>query len=159
MKPNETYVCRHNIVTNTLVLEAGGVYKADTFSSVIDSETAEVVHLPLHIARNPSWYFAQAGFGQNAAPPVVTQAEYAAAIVRGNEGMTANELYDVMMRENFAPYGGKVIPYNGFTTLLSQDHGIEMHKDGTLVKGIKHGTKNCTYHVKRTTKRTDGWAS
>lgn len=171
MTPNANYVCRFDLrLTNCddvhVDIVRGRTYLSFGFDGgqcrVADSETGEVLKLPLHVARNPSWYFSKVGFGQNAAAPTVTQAEYIAALVRGNEGLDAGELYRTAQAEQFAPMGGKPIPYNGFTTLLAKDTGIEMRKDGVAVQGTKgsrgHVT-GCTYHVKAKVKRTDGWAA
>lgn len=167
MTPNETYVSRFDLrLTDDdgvcMDTARGRSYLATAFQTIVCAETGEVMKLPLHVARNPLWYFARAGFGQHAAQAPVTQAEYVAALVRGNEGLDAGELYKVAQAEMFAPMGGKPIPYNGFTTLLAKDTGIEMRQDGVPVvgtaatRGKVHG---CTYHVKAKVRRTDGWAA
>lgn len=167
MTPNTTYVSRFDLrLTDDdgvcMDTARGRTYLATAFQTIVDPETGEVMKLPLHVARNPSWYFAKAGFGQNNAQEPVTQAEYIAAVVRGNEGLDAGELYKVLQAEQFAPLGGKPMTYNVFTSYLAKDTGIEMRKDGVVVKGTKetrgqlHG---CTYHVKGKARRADGWAA
>lgn len=166
MTPNASYVPRHNFHSLNaddvaVDLVQGREYKAMAFSTLVDPETGEVVNLPLHMARNPNWYFTKVG-EFNPKRPEVSQAEYVTAVVRGNEGLDAGELYKVMLGEAFAPYGGRPIPYNGFTTLLAKDPGIEMRQDGQVVSGTaatRGKVHGCTYHVKVKARRVDGWAA
>lgn len=169
MTPNASYVCRYDLrLTNcddvAVDIVRGRTYLSFGFSGgqcrVGDSVTGEVLKLPLHVARNPEWYFSKVGFGQNNAKPQVSQAEYVGALVKGNEGLDAGELYRTAQAEQFAPMGGKPIPYNGFTTILAKLTFVEMRKDGVTIEGTKetrgHVT-GCTYHVKRAAaKNRDG---
>lgn len=172
MTPNASYVCRYTLrLTNCddvrVELEARRTYHARAFDLLIDSETGEVMKLPIHVARNPTWYFEKVG-EFNPRKPELTQAEYVAAIVRGNPGLDAGALYDVMKGEGFAPYAAsrpptaqREIPYSGFSTLLSKDPGIEQRLDGVPVKGTaaeRGRVHGCTYHVKVKVRATDGWA-
>ena len=167
MTPNTTYVSRFDLrLTDDdgvcMDTSRGREYLASAFQSIVDAETGEVMKLPLHVARNPPWYFAVKGFGQHAAQAPVTQAQYIAAVVRGNEGLDAGELYKVLQAEMFAPMGGKAMTYNVFTSYLAKDTGLEMRKDGVPVVGTaatRGHLSGCTYHVKTKAKRADGWAA
>ncbi len=162
MTPNETYVCYRAISTTDsddvpTRLEHGRAYKATAFAALADTVTGEVINLPLHVARNPSWYFTKQG-EFNPRRPELTQSEYIAELVRGNEGLDAGELFKLAQGEAFGPCSP--IPYNGFTTLLSKDSRIIMRKDGVLVKGTKASrghVSGCTYHwVASPIKNRDG---
>ena len=117
---------------------------AVSFDHVVDGETGEVFRLPLLQARNPRWYFKLKAFGEKPLEDEeVTLKIMAMECVRAGEGLMLTELYDMAIdscpRREFS--------VNSFSSALSEDHRIEMRKDGVKVEKLKHNLKYCTYHV------------
>ncbi len=162
MKPNATYIARVTFRTvnqndQEVTFEAGVVHFAEKFDRLICEPTGEVIDVPLHVARNPSWYFHRVGdMGHPSIGPKVTHEEYVRELVRGNEGLLGSCYFELANLEGWLPCE-RLARNNSFTATLSK-LGFEMHRDGQVVQGIKHGERDCTYHVKNV-KRADGWAA
>jgi len=149
MKTNETYTARGTIRTvngddQAIDLERGARYVAESFDQIVNVATGEVIKLPLHIARHPDWYF---NHGMATSPPKVTHEEYIRELVRGTEGLLGNCYWDMGLMEGWFPCENPVASNASFTATLSK-LGFVMRKDGEVVKGIKHGARDCTYHTK-----------
>lgn len=161
MTPNAHYVARKTFRTldqndQEVTIEAGVIHRAMSFDALVCESTGEVIRLPLHIARHPSWYFHKVGdMGHPAIGPKVTHEEYVRELVRGNEGLTSNCYWELGILEGWLPCERACATNASFTATLSK-LGFEMRRDGEVVKGIKHGARDCTYHVKVVKKNLDG---
>lgn len=159
MTPNASYEALATIKTvnaddQLVELERGRTYLAVKFDVLLDPETGEVLRLPLHMARNPAWYFHEVGtMRQHRAR--VTHEDYVRELVRGTPGLLGSCYYDMGLMEGWFPCENLVASNASFTATLSR-LGFEMRRDGEVVKGIKHGAKDCTYHVKSAKKNVDG---
>lgn len=157
MKTNETYTARATFTTidqddQQVTFQAGYEYKAGSFDSLIDAVTGEVVKLPLHIARNPDWYFNQVGVFNPGATPKVSQSEYARELVRGTEGLDFRCLWDIGTLEGWLPCQTPPKDEHVFSACLSTHDKIEVRLDGLPVKGTRRERgqlKGYTYHAKR----------
>ncbi len=164
MKTNASYIARRTFTTinaddGEVTFEAGVLHAATAFDTLINAVTGEVVKVPLHVARNPSWYFHMMGdMGHPSIGPQVTHDEYVREMVRGNEGLTSQCYWQLGGMEGWFPCQNSMASNASFTATLSK-LGFEMRRDGQVVKGIKHGARDCTYHVKRNVKQVDGWAA
>jgi len=165
MKTNSSYIARRTFTTinsddGEVTFEAGVLHAVTGFDTLINAVTGEVVKVPLHVARNPSWYFHMMGdMGHPSIGPQVTHDDYIREMVRGNEGLTSQCYWQLGNMEGWYPCQNSMASNASFTATLSK-LGFEMHDpSGKVVTGIKHGAKNCTYHVKRNVKRVDGWAA
>lgn len=161
MKPNNTYFARTPFQTidqndATIAFEAGKWLIAQSFDTLVDPNTGEVFRLPLHIARNPEWYFHRVGdMGLHVVGPKVSQAEFTRELVRGNEGLDTDCLWKLGNLEgwlacNTAP------TYGGFTSCLSNHEFLEPHLNGEPVKRTKKERGHLvgyTWHSKRSTKK------
>ncbi len=158
MTPNATYAAYASIRTvnaedEVINLEAG-LYHAETFDRVVCVATGEVITLPLHIARNPDWYFHKMGTLLNHRPRV-SHEDYVRELVRGAPGLLGSCYWEIGVMEGWFPCERACATNASFTATLSK-LGFEMRKDGEVVKGIKHGAKDCTYHIKAVKKNLDG---
>ena len=165
MKPNETYLARKSFQTinsddGEAVFEPNVPYAAKSFDELVNTATGEVVKVPLHVARNPGWYFHQVGdMGHPSIGPKVSHEEYVREVVRGNEGLTSQCYWQLGCMEGWFPCENQVATNASFTATLSK-LGFEMRNPaGEVVKGVKHGARDCTYHVKKNVMRADGWAA
>lgn len=160
MKTNETYLARKSFRTvdqndEPIELPAGELLLATSFDTLVSNVTGEVFRMPLHVARNPSWYFHRVGdMGHPSVGPKVTHEEYVREVVRGNEGLDSDSYWQLCSLEDFLPCE-KAALNNSFTATLSK-LGFEMRKDGVAVKGVGHNARNCTYHVPTKKKNADG---
>lgn len=157
MTPNATYTTYANIRTvnaddEVIVLE--GLYTAVAFDQVVSHITGEIIRLPLHIARHPEWYFHKMGDLPRHRPRS-TQEEYIRELVRGTPGLLGSCYWDMATMEGWFPCENACTSNASFTSTLSK-LGFEMRKDGEVVKGIKHNTRDCTYHIKTVKKNIDG---
>ena len=163
MTPNATYIARTNFRTvdrndQQIAFEAGVLLFAEKFDTLVCPLTGEVFDLPLHVARNPSWYFHKVGdMGHPSIGPKVTHEDYVREVVRGNEGLLGSCYFELVNLEGWLPCEKSALN-NSFTATLSR-LGFEMRHNGQVVTGIKHHKKDCTYHVKKNAKRVDGWAA
>lgn len=159
MTPTATYSAYANIRTvnsddQAVELEAGVLYHAQSFDTVINCVTGEVIKLPLHIARNPEWYFHKQGT-LLCHRPRVTHEEYVRELVRGTPNLLGGCYWDMGLMEGWFPCERPIATNASFTATLSK-LGFEMRKDGEVVKGIKHGARDCTYHIPTKKKTRDG---
>jgi hypothetical protein len=162
MTPNATYLARKTFRTidqndQEIALEAGVLHVATKFDELICLATGEVVKLPLHIARNPGWYFHKVGdMGHPSIGPKVSHEDYTRELVRGNEGLESRCYWDLGVLEGWMPCENACATNASFTATLSK-LGFEMRDpNGNVVKGVGHNRRNCTYHVKVQKKNRDG---
>jgi hypothetical protein len=124
-------------------LPAGREYDAAGFDRIVDVETGAAFRLPRLQAANPAWYFSS---GFNFRQPEVLLQELAFETVRCNEGLQVDLLHGLAL--DACPRAAPT--YSSFTAALSADKRIEMRDpQGSVVKGLKHGKRFCTYHVRR----------
>ncbi len=159
MTPKATYSAYANIRTvnaddQTIDLEAGVLYHAEAFDRVVCCATGEVIKLPLHMARNPEWYFHKVG-NMMCHRPRVSQEDYIRELVRGTQGLLGSCYWDMGLMEGWFPCERACASNSSFTATLSK-LGFEMRKDGEVVRGIKHNARDCTYHIKSVKKTADG---
>lgn len=162
MTPNQTYLARKTFTTineddGTVLFEAGVLHLASSRDTLINTVTGEVVKLPLHVVRNPGWYFHKVGdMGHPSIGPKVTHEDYIRELVRGNEGLTSECYWQLGSMESWLPCENTVASNASFTSTLSR-LGFEMRDPaGNVVKGIGHNRRKCTYHVKSVKKNLDG---
>jgi hypothetical protein len=158
MRANETYFARVTFKTvdqndEEVEFPAGLLWKATSFNEVVCTATGHVVRLPLHIARNPQWYFARVGdLFANEPGPKVSQAEYARELVRGNEGLDFRCLWDLGSLESWLPCATPPKDEHVFSACLSTHPHVQVMLEGVPVKGTKKergSLKGYTYHAKR----------
>ncbi len=162
MTPNASYESLATVKTmnaddQVVELVRGRRYVASRFDRLIDAETGEIFTVPLHMARNPGWYFHKKGELRQPRPKV-THEEYVREIVRGQEGLLGSCYWDMTLMEGCFPCESKIASNASFTATLSK-LGFEMRKDGQVVEGLKHGARDCTYHVPAQKKNGDGMFS
>lgn len=162
MTPNATYLARKTFQTinaddGEVVFEAGVLHRAANFDTLINAVTGEVVKLPLHVARNPGWYFHKVGdMGDPRIGPKVCHEDYIRELVRGNEGLESRCYWELGVMEGWLPCENACATNASFTATLSK-LGFEMRDpNGNVVKGVGHNRRNCTYHVKVVKKNLDG---
>lgn len=161
MTPNASYSARAAFTTvnddgGQISFEAGIAYTATAFDTLVDTATGEVVKLPLHVARNPSWYFRKAG-DMGSSKPAVTHIEFARELVRGNEGLDFETLWGIGALEGWVACDNPPASTHSFSATLSSHSQIEVRKDGVPVKGTKRERgqiKGYTYHPKSNVKKT-----
>lgn len=165
MTPNASYIARRTFTTinsddGEVTFEAGVIHAAASFDTLVNAVTGEVVKVPLHVARNPGWYFHRVGdMGHPSIGPQVTHEDYVREMVRGNQGLTGDCYWQLGCMEGWFPCEKSPASNGSFTATLSK-LGFEMHDpSGKTVTGIKHAKKNCTYHVAVKVRRADGWAA
>jgi hypothetical protein len=138
-----------------LWLKPGDVVVALEPERALVKRTSAIVRFGRLQAMNPSWYFAS---GFNFRQPDVTLAELAYEVVRWNEGLQVDLLYDIAVQA--CPRS--VPTYSSFTAALSADKRIAMRDEqGQPVVGVGHNKRFCTYHLKGTmtpVRRTDAHA-
>jgi len=137
------------------------IYKAESFDTLVDVETGEVTKVPLHMARNPSWYFQKAG-EMRQQPVKVSHKEFVRELVRGNEGLDFEALWALGEAEDWFACESRPATRNSFSATLSAEASVEARKNGVPVKGTKAErgqVKGYTYHARKNVKRTDGWAA
>ena len=158
MTPTATYFARTTFTTfdqNDEEVEfiAGLLWYAESFDTLICTATGHVVKLPLHIARNAGWYFHKAGeMGAKAEGPKVSQAEYARELVRANEGLDFECLWEMGENEGWLPCQTPPASRNVFSACLSTHEHVQVKLDGVAVRGTKKERghlKGYTYHAKR----------
>lgn len=160
MTPNATYEALASMKTvnsddQVVELVKGKQYLCAKFDELIDSETAEVFRVPTHMARNPGWYFHKVGELRQPHPSV-SHEDYVRELVRGTPGLLGRCYFDMGIMEGWFPCGRHCASNASFTATLSK-LGFEMRDtEGNVVKGIKHGARDCTYHVKSVKKNLDG---
>lgn len=142
MTPNQTYLARATFRTvdqNDLevTIEAGVLHRAASFDTLLNAETGEVVRLPLHVARNPSWYFHRVGdMGHPSIGPKVTHEEYVRELVRGNDGLTSPCYWAVGVLEGWLLCDRPCASNASFTATLSK-LGFEMRREsGSILAGF-----------------------
>lgn len=156
MTPNATYFARIAFTTvdqndQEATFEAGVQHLATSFDTLVNNVTGEVIKLPLHVARNPDWYFHKVGNMFSLAASKVSQAEYTQELVRGNEGLDTDCLWRVGRLEGWLPCN-TAPTYGGFTSCLSNHERIVPHRDGQPVKRTKKERGHLTgytWHVKK----------
>lgn len=161
MTPNAQYFARTTFRTidqheQETTIEAGVILNAISFDEVVDPNGV-VTKLPLHIARNPSWYFHKQGDMFSHACPKVSQAEYARELVRGTEGLDFECLWQLGTLEGWLPCSTPPASRNVFSACLSTHEHIEVRIEGVLVRGTKKERghlKGYTYHPKKGAKKT-----
>jgi hypothetical protein len=149
---NEVYVARKSFRTtdavgNSISFERGKEYITDQFGKMtVDSMMVDIDN---HIVSNSSWYFARKGIF-NPFLEEVSQRKYVLELVRGNDGMDLEVLYETAVDEDFGPLE-KSMTSNVMSRVLTdlQESDVEMRKDGEPVKGLKHRKKGCTFHFKK----------
>ena len=157
MTPKAGYATYANIRTvnaDDEVIELEGLYTALSFDQIESHITGEIIKLPLHIARHPDWYFHKVT-DMVSHRPRVTQEDYIRELVRGTPGLLGSCYWDIGIMEGWFPCENACASNASFTATLSK-LGFEMRKDGEVVKGIKHNTRDCTYHIKTVKKNLDG---
>jgi hypothetical protein len=166
MTPNASYESMLSVKTTNnddgaCELERGNTYLATGFVDLIDQATGEVAQVPLHMARNPGWYFQKAG-EMRRQPVKVSHKEFARELVRGNEGLDFEELWALGEAEDWFACESRPATRNSFSATLSQASTVEVRKDGEPVKGTKAErgqVKGYTYHSRKASKDVDGWAT
>jgi hypothetical protein len=157
MTPNATYLARQTFKTidqgdQEVTFEAGVQHLAASFDTLVNNVTGEVIKLPLHVARNPSWYFHKVGEFNPTLAPKVSQADYCRELVRGNEGLDFDCLWEMGALEGWLPCQVPPASRNVFSACLSTHPGVQVQLDGVPVRGTKRergSLKGYTYHAKK----------
>lgn len=148
MRTGETYLLQKHIPAydendDDCELRAGAEYTGVSFDIVSDSEGKKYRLTRFHAA-NPDWFFSS---GFNARKPLVTVMQFVRELVRTNEGLQVDMLFDMACRFWICQTPPQ---YNSFTSTLSADERIVMRDEqGKEVKGTKHNKRCCTYHMRR----------
>lgn len=151
MRTGETYLAQRAVPAydendDDCELLPGAEYTGVSFGVVKDN-AGKLYRLPrLHATRH-DWFFSN---GFNPRKPLVSVAEFVRELVRTNEGLQVDMLFDMACR-----FWLPITPplYSTFTSTLSADERIVMRdEDGKEVKGTKHNKRCCTYHMRRAVK-------
>jgi len=156
MKKGDTYTARVKFTTidqndQEITIEPG-LLLASAFDQLLNATTGEVYRLPLHIARNPDWYFHRMGDLFALAAPKVSQTEYARELVRANEGLDFDCLWQLGEKEGWIPCSTAPASRNVFSACLSNHPQVQVMLEGVPVKGTKRERghfKGYTYHAKK----------